>query len=144
MKAMAEKKKKKVKTGITSKAKKKSAIARAKASKGTGRIRINKMAVETITPLYLREMVSEPIAFAGDEIKGMNISVTVRGGGFMSQSIAARSAIAKAIIAFTNNKKLRERMLKHDKTLLVDDIRRKEPKKPLGKGARKKRQLSFR
>jgi small subunit ribosomal protein S9 len=32
----------------------------------------------------------------------------------------------------------------YDRTLLVSDPRRKLPKKPLGRGARKKRQKSYR
>jgi small subunit ribosomal protein S9 len=34
--------------------------------------------------------------------------------------------------------------MEYDRTMIVSDIRRKEPKKQLGRGARKKRQKSYR
>ena len=39
---------------------------------------------------------------------------------------------------------MKETFLKHDRSLLVNDPRRKEPKHDLGRGARKKRQKSYR
>ncbi|MEA3557768.1 MAG: 30S ribosomal protein S9, partial [Candidatus Thermoplasmatota archaeon] len=39
---------------------------------------------------------------------------------------------------------LKERYLNYDRALLVNDPRRHLPKKPLGRGARKKRQKSYR
>ena len=74
----------------------------------------------------------------------VDIQVNVKGGGNIAQAIAARTAIAKALIAYTKSDKLKERMLKQDRSLLVDDSRRKEAKKPLGRGARAKKQLSKR
>ena len=53
-------------------------------------------------------------------------------------------AIAKAIVEHTKDKKLKEKFMKYDRQLLVDDSRRTEPKKPLGKKARKKKQSSKR
>jgi len=140
---MIPKKKRKSK-GITSKAKKKRAIARAVIRKGTGIIKINKKSINTIQPKYLRDFISEPIELAQPLSSEVNISVNVRGGGFMGQAASARSAIAKALLKIHNNEKLKQTFLKYDRMLLVDDPRRVESKKPLGPKARTKKQKSKR
>lgn len=141
------KKKKKAK-GITTKSKKKTAIARAVIRKGKGRITLNKINLNLLKPPHLQAFVKEPLEIA--EKTGrvfpqeVDIEVSVKGGGFMGQATSARSAIAKALVEFSKDEKLKQAMLKYDRLLLVDDSRRKEAKKPLGKGARKKKQLSRR
>ncbi len=55
-----------------------------------------------------------------------------------------RAAIAKALVEYTQNDKLKNAYIKYDRMLLVDDTRRVEPKKPLGTKARKKKQKSKR
>ncbi|PNX45592.1 MAG: 30S ribosomal protein S9, partial [Thermoplasmata archaeon M9B1D] len=47
-------------------------------------------------------------------------------------------------VEFTGDPSLKIAFLDKDRSLLVSDSRRKEPKKPLGRGARKKRQKSYR
>ena len=81
---------------------------------------------------------------AGKHMDKIDINASVEGGGPMSQAEAVRTAIAKAIVAYTNDEALRNMFMEYDRTLLVSDTRRKEPKKPLGRGARKKRQKSYR
>jgi len=132
------------KKGITSKAKKKEARARAVIRKGTGKVTINKTNIETIEPRYVRQFIQEPLNLAGDLAKQVEIKVTVSGGGFMGQAGSARGAIAKALIRFNKSKDLKQKMLDYDRMLLVDDSRRKEAKKPLGRGARAKKQSSKR
>jgi small subunit ribosomal protein S9 len=127
--------------------KRKRAIARAVAREGKGRIRINKIPVELIEPKYKRMKLMEPILLAGEEvIGGIDIDVTVKGGGVMGQMDAARTAIGKAIVEFTGSKELRDKFLAYDRTLLVSDARRTEPHKPSRstKGPRAKRQKSYR
>ena len=138
------KKKKKRKTGINTKAKKKTAIARAVIRKGTGRVKINNASLETITPIRVRKFIEEPLVVAEEISKGADIDVNVHGGGFMGQAVAIRSAIAKALVEFGKDKKLKEKFLSYDRLLLVDDPRRKEAKKPLGPRARSKKQKSKR
>lgn len=137
------KRKKKAK-GITTKSKKKTAVARAVITEGIGKIRINKRLLDFFEPKQVREFVQEPLQIAGDLAKRVNIYIMVEGGGFMSQAIAARSCIAKCLVAFSRDEKLKKDMLEYDRMLLVDDIRRKESKKQLGLGARKKKQKSKR
>ncbi|MEK6958098.1 MAG: 30S ribosomal protein S9 [archaeon] len=140
---MAEKKKKKRK-GITTKAKKKEAVARAIVRKGVGTIRINRRELSTIQPLYVQEFLREPIELAGGITGEINIDVIVEGGGSMGQAVAARAAIAKGILEYRHDDKLKKRFLSYDRMLLVDDPRRVEPKKQLGPKARKKKQKSKR
>lgn len=136
--------KKKKRKGITAKAKKKEAVARAVARKGTGTVRINGRNIATITPRYVLEFLKEPIEIAGPVASGVDIDVHARGGGFMGQMVASRAAIAKSMLEYSPDEKLKRRLVAYDRMLLVDDARRVEPKKPLGRKARKKRQLSRR
>lgn len=139
-----KKKKHKRKTGLNTKAKKKMAVARATIKKGAGRVKINKRDISLFQPPYLRRLIQEPLAIAAQLAKQADIEVTVKGGGFMSQAAAARSAIAKALLLYGKDNKLRAMFLAYDRMLLVDDVRRVESKKPLGTKARKKKQKSKR
>jgi small subunit ribosomal protein S9 len=130
--------------GITVKSKKKEAVARAVIRTGNGKVRINKRLLDFFEPLQIREFIREPLMIAGDLSKGTNIYISVHGGGFMSQAVAARSCIAKCLVAFSKDEKLKKDMLEYDRLLLVDDVRRKESKKQLGIGARRKKQKSKR
>ena len=129
---------------VNTSGKRKTAIARATVQKGTGLIRINKKPVEIYEPEIARWKILEPIQIADNYINSVNIDVNVKGGGFMSQASAVRTAIAKGLVDYTNDPSLKLAYLDHDRSLLVSDSRRKEPKKPLGRGARKKRQKSYR
>jgi small subunit ribosomal protein S9 len=130
--------------GITAKAKKKEATARAVIREGTGKVRINKRLLDYWEPKQVREFVQEPLLIAGDYAKKANISIEVHGGGFMSQAVAARACIAKCLVSFSKDEKLKRDFLEYDRMLLVDDVRRKESKKQLGIGARRKKQKSKR
>ena len=129
---------------VNTSGKRKTAVARATIQKGEGLIRINKKPVEIYEPEIARWKILEPIRLAEDHISKVNINVDVKGGGFMSQANAARTAIAKGLVEYTADPNLKLAFLDHDRSLLVSDSRRKEPKKPLGRGARKKRQKSYR
>ena len=133
-----------VKKVINTSGKRKTAVARAAVQKGTGLVRINKKPVELYEPELARWKLLEPIKIADKHMTSINIDVSVKGGGFMSQASAARTAIAKGLVEFTGDPSLKIAFLDHDRSLLVSDSRRKEPKKPLGRGARKKRQKSYR
>ncbi|MDD5148798.1 MAG: 30S ribosomal protein S9 [Candidatus ainarchaeum sp.] len=141
---MVKKKRKKIRTGINVKSKKKKAVVRGVITKGKGRIRVNKILYQNYYPPYVKEFVEEPVNIAGNLIKEVDINLYVRGGGFMGQATAARTAIAKALDEYFNDEKLRKAFLSYDRLLLVDDSRRKETKKPLGTGARKHKQKSKR
>jgi len=133
-----------VKKIVNTSGKRKTAIARATVQKGKGLIRINKKPVEIYEPEIAKWKILEPIRLAEKHIGKVNIDVNVSGGGFMSQANAVRTAIARGLVEFTADPSLKLTFLDHDRSLLVNDSRRKESKKPLGRGARKKRQKSYR
>ena len=133
-----------VKKIVNTSGKRKTAVARASVKKGNGLVRINKKPVELYEPEIARWKILEAVNIAGKRMDSINIDVSVKGGGFMSQANAVRTAIAKGLVEFTSDPSLKLAYLDHDRSLLVSDSRRKEPKKPLGRGARKKRQKSYR
>ena len=133
-----------VKKIINTSGKRKTAIARATVQKGKGLVRINKKPVELYEPEIAKWKILEPIRLAEKHIDKINIDVDVAGGGFMSQANAVRTAIARGLVEFTADPSLKLAFLDHDRSLLVNDSRRKEAKKPLGRGARRKRQKSYR
>ena len=123
--------------------KRKSAIARATLKPGKGMVRVNKKMIETIRPKTARLKIKEPLILAGSMANTVDINVNVSGGGFISQAEAARLAIARSLVKY--DKKLEKNFLNYDRQLLVADVRRKEPHKPnTSRGARSKRQKSYR
>ena len=133
-----------VKKIVNTSGKRKTAVARASIQKGAGLVRINKKPVELYEPEIARWKILEPLKIADSHMGKINVDVSVNGGGVMSQASAVRTAIAKGLVEYTGDPSLKIAFLDHDRSLLVSDSRRKEPKKPLGRGARKKRQKSYR
>ena len=130
---------------VVASGKRKRAIARATIKKGKGNIRINKIPLSMFQPGMAREKIREAIVLAGDHAKGIDIRVSVKGGGTMGQAEASRLAIARGIVEFTKDKKLEKVLLEYDRHLLVADVRRKEVRKPnTAGGARGKVQKSYR
>ncbi len=124
--------------------KRKTAVARATIKKGQGRVRINRVPLEIFTPELARMKLKEPLKLIGERAKEVDIEINVHGGGTMGQADASRTAMAKALVDFFEDEEMRKHFLQYDRTLLVSDTRRKLPKRPLGRGARKKRQKSYR
>ena len=129
---------------INTSGKKKTAVARATLNEGSGRIRINKKPLEIYEPELARIEISNVLDIAGDIIDGIDIDINVRGGGFMGQAGAARTAMAKGLVEWTEDTALSEAFSEFDRNLLVSDHRQKEVKKYGGPGARAKRQKSYR
>jgi len=86
----------------------------------------------------------EPLMLVPERAAKVDIDVSVRGGGVMGQAEAVRTAIAKGLVEFFKDEEMERSFKLLDRTLVVSDPRRKLPKKPLGRGARKKRQKSYR
>jgi len=124
--------------------KRKTAIARATFRSGKGRIRINSFPLEFYQPALARLKIQEPIALAGKRCNRIDIAINVKGGGIMGQAEATRTAIARGIVDWFADDELRALYQHYDRTLMVNDTRRKEAKHPMGRGARKKRQKSYR
>lgn len=124
--------------------KRKTAIARGKFRAGKGRVRINKFPVELYDPELARLKIKEPLALAGELLDNVDIDVRVLGGGVMGQAEAARMVIAKGLVQWTSDMELKEKFNQYDRTMLVGDPRRSEPKKYGGPGARARKQKSYR
>ena len=124
--------------------KRKTAIARGKFREGKGRVRINKYPAELYQPELARLKINEPLTLAGELAENVDIDVRVVGGGIMGQAEAARMVIAKGLVQWTSDMDLKEKYTQYDRTMLVGDPRRSEPKKYGGRGARARRQKSYR
>ncbi len=129
---------------VNSSGKRKTAIARATISEGKGRIRVNKKPIEIVEPEFVRLKMSEPLEFAANVLPTVDIDVNVHGGGIFGQAGAVRTAIARGLVDWTNDTALRDALAQYDRSLLVNDTRYKLPKKFGGRGARKRRQKSYR
>lgn len=124
--------------------KRKTAIARGKVREGKGRVRVNKRPVEFYDPELARLKIKEPLTLAGDLVDQVDIDVHVVGGGVMGQAEAARMVIAKGLVQWTGDMDLKEKFSQYDRTMLVGDPRRSESKKYGGRGARARKQKSYR
>ncbi len=124
--------------------KRKTAVARAVTRPGKGRVRVNKIPVEIYSTELARGKVLEPLKLAQDVWNELDIDVDVRGGGFMGQAEAARMAIARALVKWSKRPDLKKLYTDYDRTMLVGDSRRTEPKKFGGPSARRRKQKSYR
>merc|ERR1712129_72728 len=109
---------------------KKHAVAVALVRTGSGNVRVNGCPIHTLKPDILRR---------------------VKGGGFTGQVYAMRQAIAKGIVAYyqkyideASKKEIKDILMAYDRSLIVADPRRCEPKKFGGRGARSRFQKSYR
>jgi len=131
---------------------KKTATAVAYCKRGKGLIRVNGSPIELISPDILKFKVYEPILIIGaDKFANVDIRIRVQGGGHTSQVYAIRQALAKSIVAYyqkfvdeASKREIRDLLVQYDRSLLVADPRRCEPKKFGGPGARARYQKSYR
>lgn len=126
------------------------AVAHCKAGKGL--IRVNGVPLELVQPEILRLKAFEPILILGKErFANIDVRIRVNGGGHTSQIYAIRQALAKAIVAYhqkfvdeASKQEIKSILTSYDRSLLVADPRRCEPKKFGGPGARARYQKSYR
>ena len=131
--------------------KRKTAVARATVKVGKGRVRVNSEPIEIMQPALSRRKAMEPliIADAMNRLSKVDINILTHGGGVMGQTDAIRTAIARGLVHYNGgaeglDEELRDEYLRFDRSLLVNDPRRKEPKHQHGRGARRKKQKSYR
>jgi small subunit ribosomal protein S9 len=129
---------------VVSTGKRKTSLAKATFKDGTGRIRINGRPLEIQQPELARMRIMEPLILFGEGWKRYDIKVRTKGGGFMSQADAVRMAIATGLVKMSQDFEARSKMIEHDRTMLVGDPRRTEPKKFGGPSARSRYQKSYR
>ena len=122
----------------------KTAIARATLKAGKGKVKVNNILLDVYGNELARAKLMEPLILAEKYASKVDIKVNIRGGGMISQAEAARLAIARALLEFAKNDKLKEQFIEYDRNLVVADVRRKEVCKPNDSKARAKRQKSYR
>ena len=122
-----EKKKVRKKKQITERGKRKEAIARASIKAGKGAVRVNGTLLSVWPDPFVKQIISEPLSFLEQPLD-FDIDISVNGGGIMGQAQAARTAIARALVAFKKNDDvLKKAFADFDRFLLVEDARRVEP-----------------
>jgi small subunit ribosomal protein S9 len=126
--------------------KRRTAVARARIKAGLGHVTINDVPLDIWQPEYARVKIREPLIIADELSQKVDIKVNSSHGGIVSQADAIRQAIAKGMVEFFNDEKLKKIYLDYDRNLLVYDPRRTEPHKPSRsrKGARRHKQRSKR
>ncbi|MBD3405770.1 MAG: 30S ribosomal protein S9 [Candidatus Lokiarchaeota archaeon] len=129
---------------IVTTGKRKTSLAKATVKNGQGRIRINGRPLEILEPDVVKARIMEALILFGEKWKNYDIKVRVHGGGFMGQADAIRMAIATGLVQMSQDYEARSRMIEHDRTMLVGDPRRTEPKKFGGPSARSRYQKSYR
>ncbi|KAF5789972.1 putative ribosomal protein S9 [Helianthus annuus] len=131
---------------------KKTAVAVTHCKGGRGLIKVNGAPIEFLQPEILRTKAFEPILLIGrSKFAAVDMRIRVKGGGHTSQIYAIRQSISKALVAYyqkfvdeEQKKEIKDILVRYDRTLLVADPRRCEPKKFGGRGARARFQKSYR
>lgn len=131
---------------------KRNATAVAHCKAGRGVIKVNGVPIDLMEPEPMRLKCFEPILLVGqDKFSIVDIRVRVKGGGQSAQIYAVRQAISKSLVAYyqkyideATKNEIKELLLSYDRTLLVADPRRCEPKKFGGSSARARYQKSYR
>ena len=83
----------------------KTASAHVYITKGVGKVRINNVPVEMIPQETAREVILAPLEITGDLREKIDISIRVRGGGYMGQASAIATGITRALVGWTKSKK---------------------------------------
>ena len=118
----------------------KASVARVYLKEGSGKIMINKKALEDFFPNpFLIRIVRQPLALLGVEDR-YDTNINVNGGGTTGQSEASRLGIARALVKVNPDDKAALRSA----GFMTRDDRVVERKKPGQPGARRKFQFSKR
>merc|ERR1712058_87058 len=131
---------------------KKTATAVAYCKRGKGQIRVNGKPLIEIEPKALQQKLQEPVLLlCKDKFADVDVRIRVKGGGRIAQIYAIRQALSKSLVAFyqkyvdeQSKKTIKDTLVQFDRSLLVADPRRCEPKKFGGPGARARFQKSYR
>ncbi|MBI5036838.1 30S ribosomal protein S9 [Candidatus Micrarchaeota archaeon] len=139
---MAKKTSKKKSKSKVYRGKRKQAVARVHLRKeGSGKIYYNGSALTAVSSPCVRQIVSEPLRFV--DAFNCDAFISVSGGGVMGQAQAARVALSHALVDVYGDE-LKKKMLDYDRTLIIEDPRRVEPKKFKGPKARARFTKSYR
>jgi small subunit ribosomal protein S9 len=122
--------------------KRKTCVARLIVRPGKGNIYVNDAPLNDGQNLILSSKIATPLSLAPEFWKSHDFYFKITGGGPVAAGDAAATAVAKAIL--DSDQGLREQLLAFDRSLVVDDPRQAEPKKPNRRSARRFRQKSYR
>ncbi|MBI5635559.1 30S ribosomal protein S9 [Candidatus Micrarchaeota archaeon] len=125
---------------IVARGKRKRAVARAAVRPGTGIFLYNDRSIESY-PQFIKQTLTSPMELT--DSKKYDVQVSSNGGGMMGQAQAARTAVAKALVEFEGDE-LKKQFVELDRSFLVEDPRRVEPKKFKGPKARARFTKSYR
>jgi len=131
---------------------KKNAVAVAYIKEGRGLLKVNGKPIELLEPQVLREKAYEPVLLLGQQkFADIDIRIRVKGGGHVAQVYAIRQSIAKGLVSYyqkyideQSKREIKDAFMMYDRSLLVADPRRCEPKKFGGRSARSRFQKSYR
>merc|ERR1712020_8142 len=119
---------------------KKTATAVAYCKRGKGLIKVNGRPLELVEPRALQFKLMEPVLLLGkDRFADIDIRIRVKGGGHVSQIYAIGQALSKSLVSYYQkyvDEQIKDILVQFDRSLLVADPRRNEPKKFGGPGAR--------
>lgn len=118
----------------------KAATARVKITKGSGKITVNKLPLETYFQVEAHITLSKQALVATANDTKYDFLINVKGGGKAGQAGAIRHGISRALLSVDEDTKP---VLKQS-GFLTRDARVKERKKPGQPGARKRFQFSKR
>jgi small subunit ribosomal protein S9 len=126
--------------------KRKTSIARTVITPGEGRVWVNNTPLEVYPIEMAREKIAEPLKLVGNLASKVDIRISVRGGGVMSQAEACRIAIARGIVEYFSEirDELKKLIKEYDRYALSGDPRRTEPEKWGRISARRRWQKSYR
>ncbi|KAK2565494.1 40S ribosomal protein S16 [Acropora cervicornis] len=119
---------------------KKTATAVAHCKRGNGLLKINGCPLHLVEPSTLRYKVQEPILLLGKErFEGVDIRVRP-----FVKLLPSHWLLTIKNVDEVSKKEIRDILVQYDRSLLVADPRRSEPKKFGGPGARARYQKSYR
>jgi small subunit ribosomal protein S9 len=142
-KKQKEKQKEKI---VITRGKRKRAIAIARIKKGKRfRFIFNGLNVDEMENEYLKQFLYLPVVLYPKVYEEpLDIVVNAKGGGVMGQLQAARRAVALGISNYFEDKEALKMFYSVNPNLVVEDVRRVEPKKDRRRKARAKYQKSYR
>lgn len=126
--------------------KRKTAVAKLRIRAGSGKIFYNFLPVSELN-LFHRLALIEPVRIYEREFQELpkfDFHIKTIRGGKEAQIEAARLTIAKALVKISGSETLRKAYIAYDRNMIVEDVRRKEARKPGDSKARAKRQKSYR
>jgi len=126
--------------------KRKTAVAKLRLKAGKGNIFYNHLPVSELS-LFHRLALLEPVRIFEREFGEMpkfDFMIKTIRGGKEAQIEASRLTIAKALVKVSGSEVLKKAYLAYDRNMIVEDVRRKESRKPGDSKARAKRQKSYR